>query len=87
MFDKKFYAKDADYVEGFEDGSGQLAGFAGNGIAHSGGSDGEIEDVIMVAVLDHALIGVSSIASAGGDNGNLALKRDQSFEDGGHVSD
>ncbi len=87
MFDKKFYAKDADYVEGFEDGSGKLAGFACNGIAHSGGGDGDIEDVVVVAIFDDAPICVRSISTAGGDDGDFFFKRDKCFEDGGHAAD
>src|SRR5580698_9892641 len=54
---------------------------------HAGGGFGNIEDVVDVAILDHAPIDAPAIRASGGDNGNLAVKGDELFQYGGHSPD
>src|ERR1700721_937159 len=84
--DEKLDAEDADDVERFEHRSRDLASFALHGIGYRRGCNGNIENAVLMPVFDDAPIRVHSIETAGGDDGDFAVKRDESFEEGRHVS-
>jgi len=85
--DEEFDTQDADYVERLEDGASEFAGSTGDIFGDGGGGDGQVEDMVAVAILDDAPIGVGAIGATGGDDGDFFFEFDEGFEDGGSAAD
>jgi hypothetical protein len=81
LIDEELDAEDADDIEAMHDLAGDIEGLVRDCVAHLGGTNGEVEDVIAMAILNGSVGYDLTIAPADGDDGDFALKIDEVLPD------